>query len=92
MKTNLLIDLLKSYKDKSYIMCILCKQSYNHYWSVKNMIKVPLILFNTAMSVLNSAMFDPNDLKIPNKIVKFSTDIFIGLVYKVYEKINKFYW
>ncbi len=93
MITNLEIDLLKSYKEKSYLMGILCEQSYNHYSFVKNMINVPLILVNTAMTVLNSAIFDANDLKIPNIILNSTTGIIIGLVssFKVYEKIHQFH-
>lgn len=93
MTTNLEIQLLTSYKDKSYIMGILCEQSYNHYTFVKNMINIPLILVNTAMTILNSAIFDANDLKIPNIILNSTTGVIIGLIssFKVYEKIHAFH-
>lgn len=93
MINNLEIELLKSYKDKAFIMGILCEQSYNHYSFVKNMINVPLILVNTAMTVLNSSVFDANDLKIPNIILNSTTGVIIGLVssFKIYEKIHAFH-
>ena len=37
MITNIELELLKSYKDKAYIMSLLCEQSYNHYSFVKNL-------------------------------------------------------
>lgn len=93
MINNLEVELLRSYKDKAYIMGILCEQSYNHYSFVKNMINIPLILVNTAMTVLNSAIFDANDLKIPNIILNSTTGVIIGLIssFKVYEKIHAFH-
>mgnify|MGYP003345814178 CR=1 FL=1 len=93
MNTNLELELLKSYKDKAYIMGILCELSYNHYTFVKNMINVPLILINTAMTVLNSVIENSNDLKIPNIILNSLTGVIIGLVssFKVYEKIQTFH-
>ena len=78
MINNLEIELLKSYKDKAFRMGILCEQSYNLYSFVKNMINVPLILVNTAMTVLNSSVFDANDLKIPNIILNSTTGVIIG--------------
>ena len=93
MITNLETELLQSYKDKAYIMSILCEQSYNHYSFVKNMINIPLIIVNTALTILNSAIFDANDMKIPNILLNSTTGIIIGLIssFKVYEKIQSFH-
>ena len=87
------LELLKSYKDKAYIMGILCELSNNHYTFVKNMINIPLILINTSMTILNSIIEDSNDLKIPNIILNSLTGVIIGLVssFKVYEKIQTFH-
>ena len=51
MITNIELELLKSYKVKSYIMGLLCEQSYNYYSFVKNMINIPLILINTSVKI-----------------------------------------
>ena len=93
MITNIELELLKSYKDKAYIMGLLCEQSYNHYSFVKNLINIPLILINTSMTILNSIIEDSNDLKIPNIILNSSTGLSIAFVsqYKLYEKINEFH-
>jgi hypothetical protein len=93
MITNIELELLKSYKDKAYIMGLLCEQSYNHYSFVKNLINIPLILINTSMTILNSIIENSNDLKIPNIILNSSTGLIIAFVsqYKLYEKINEFH-
>ena len=93
MITNIELELLKSYKDKSYIMGLLCEQSYNYYSFVKNMINIPLILINTSMTILNSIIENSNDLKIPNILLNSSTGLIIAFVsqYKLYEKINEFH-
>jgi hypothetical protein len=91
MNTN--IDLLTSYKDKAYIMGILCEQSYNHYSFIKNMINIPLILINSTMTVLNSIIDNSNDLKIPNILLNSTTGLIIAFTtnFKVYERINSFH-
>ena len=93
MITNIELELLKSYKDKAYIMGLLCEQSYNYYSFVKNMINIPLILINTSMTILNSIIENSNDLKIPNILLNSSTGLIIAFVsqYKLYEKINEFH-
>jgi len=87
------IDLLKSYKDKSFIMMLLCEQSYNEYSFIKNIINVSLILVNTAMTVLNSIMVNADDMKIPNILLNSTTGVIIGLIssFKIYEKIQSFH-
>ena len=93
MITNIELELLKSYKDKAYIMGLLCEQSYNNYSFVKNLINIPLILINTSMTILNSIIENSNEMKIPNIILNSSTGLIIAFVsqYKLYEKINEFH-
>ena len=83
---------LKSYKDKAFIMNILCELSYNQYTFYKNIINIPLILINTAMTILNSIIEKSDDMKIPNIILNSSTGLIIAFIsqYKIYEKINDF--
>jgi len=92
MITEIQIDLLKSYKDKSFIMLFLCEQSYNEYTFIKNIINVPLILVNTAMTALNSIVVNADDMKIPNILLNIITGVIIGLIssFKKYEKIQSF--
>ena len=75
MITELQIDLLKSYKDKSFVMMLLCKQSYNECSFIKNIISVPLILVNTAMTELNSIVVNAEDMKIPNILLNSITGV-----------------
>ena len=91
MNTN--IDLLTSYKDKAYVMQLLCEQSYNHYSFIKNLINLPLILINSTMTVLNSIIDNSNDLKIPNILLNSTTGLIIAFTtnFKVYERINSFH-
>lgn len=93
MITDNQLELLKSYKDKSFVMMLLCEQSYNEYTFIKNIINIPLILVNTAMTILNSAVFDANDMKIPNILLNSTTGVIIGLIssFKIYEKIQSFH-
>jgi len=93
MITEIQRDLLKSYKDKSFIMMILCEQSYNEYTFIKNIINVPLILVNTAMTALNSIVMNADDMKIPNILLNSTTGVIIGLIssFKIYEKIQSFH-
>lgn len=93
MITDKQTELLTSYKDKAFIMMLLCEQSYNEYTFIKNIINIPLILVNTAMTILNSAVFDANDMKIPNILLNSTTGVIIGLIssFKIYEKIQSFH-
>ena len=86
MITDNQLELLKSYKDKSFVMMLLCEQSYNEYTFIKNIINIPLILVNTAMTILNSAVFDANDMKNPNILLNCTTGVIVSLIssFKVY--------
>lgn len=93
MITEIQKDLLKSYKDKSFIMMLLCEQSYNEHTFIKNIINVPLILVNTAMTALNSIVMNADDMKIPNILLNSTTGVIIGLIssFNIYEKIQSFH-
>jgi len=93
MITEIQQEVLKSYKDKAFIMVLLCEQSYNEYVFIKNIINIPLILVNTAMTALNSIVANADDMKIPNILLNSTTGIIIGLIssFKIYEKIQSFH-
>ena len=86
-------ELLISYKDKAFIMMLLCEQSYNEHVFIKNIINIPLILVNTAMTALNSIVENADDMKIPNILLNSTTGIILGLIssFKIYEKIQSFH-
>ena len=86
-------EFLMSYKDKAFIMMLLCEQSYNEHVFIKNIINIPLILVNTAMTALNSIVANADDMKIPNILLNSTTGIILGLIsnFKIYEKINEFH-
>ena len=86
-------ELLISYRDKAFIMMLLCEQSYNEHVFIKNIINIPLILVNTAMTALNSIVENADDMKIPNILLNSTTVIILGLIssFKIYEKIQSFH-
>ena len=87
------LELLKQYKDKSYINSLLAEQSYDYYNFVKNIINIPLILCNTIMVIINSIITNQDLLKILNIILNSSTGLIISMIsnFKVYEKIQQYH-
>jgi len=87
------IELLKRYKDKSYINALLAEQSYNYYLFIKNVVNVPLIITNSAMVIINAVIEDQNLLKILNIILNSSTGLILSLIsnFKIYENISQFH-
>ena len=93
MITDQQLELLKQYKDKSYINALLAEQSYDYYNFVKNIINIPLILCNTIMVIINSIITDQDLLKILNIILNSSTGLIISMIsnFKIYEKIQQYH-
>ena len=93
MITDQQLELLKQYKDKSYINSLLAEQSYDYYNFVKNIINIPLILCNTIMVIINSIITDQDLLKILNIILNSSTGLIISMIsnFKIYEKIQQYH-
>lgn len=92
MITEQQINLLTSYRDKSFINAILSEQSYNYYNFVKNIINVPLIISNTAMVAINGSVENQELLKILNIILNCFTGLILSFIsnFKIYENINQF--
>ena len=86
------INLLKSYKDKSYIMGVLCEKSYEHFSFIKSLCNIPLILISSVMAILNSSTFDGNEMKIPNIVINSLTAMIVGIInnFRINEKENNF--
>lgn len=86
------INLLKSYKDKSYIMGVLCEKSFEHFNFIKSICNIPLILISAVMAILNSSSFDGNEMKIPNIVINSLTAMIIGIInnFRINEKESNF--
>jgi hypothetical protein len=86
-------DLLKQYKERCFISCLLAEQSYEYFVFVKNLINIPLIITNSAMVVINSTITDQQLLEILNIILNSSTGLILSLIsnFKIYENIQNFH-
>ncbi len=91
MPTEQQLELLKQYKDKSFISSLLAEQSHSYFVFVKNIINIPLIITNSAMVIINATITDDNLLKILNIILNSSTGLILSLIsnFKVYESIQQ---
>lgn len=86
------INLLKSYKDKSYVMGVLCEKSYEHFSFIKSLCNIPLIIISSVMAIFNSSTFDGNEMKIPNVVINSLTAMIVGIInnFRVNEKESNF--
>lgn len=86
------MDILKEYRDKTYIYELLCTKTTEFYSSIKQVINIPLILSSSIMTILNSGSFDENGMKIANIIVNALTGLLISLInnFKIVEKQQTF--
>ena len=50
--------LLTQYRDKAYVMSILCSECSDYYSRINNFFKFPLILTNSIMVIFNSENFE----------------------------------
>ena len=93
MITSDQLELLKQYKDRCYISCLLAEQSYNYYVFIKNLINIPLIITNSAMVIINSIIENQDLLKVLNIILNSSTGLILSLIsnFKIYENIQSFH-
>jgi len=86
------IDLLKSYRDKSYVFAALCNSSYEFFSLLKSICNIPLILTSSIMAILNSGSFTADDMKLPNIIINSLTALMLGLItnFNISEKTTEF--
>ena len=86
------INLLKAYKDKSYVMGVLCQKSFEYFNFIKSVCNIPLIIISSAMAILNSSAFDGNEMKIPNVVINSLTAMIVGIInnFRVNEKEGNF--
>lgn len=86
------INLLKSYKDKSYVMGVLCQKSFEYFNFIKSICNIPLIIISSTMAILNSSAFDGNEMKIPNVVINSLTAMIVSIInnFRVNEKEGNF--
>ena len=86
------IFLLKTYKDKSYVMSVLCEKSFEHFNFIKTICNIPLIVISSVMAILNSSAFDANQMKIPNIVINSLTAMIMSMInnFRVNEKESNF--
>lgn len=87
------IKLIQSYRDKSYILSLLCIENSNFYSLIKNIFNIPLILSNTIMLILNSYdKINQDNLQISNIVLNACTALLLSLNnnFKINEKITNF--
>lgn len=84
--------LLKKYKDKSLIMGILGKRSYEFFSTLQSFVNIPLILSSTTLAILNSASLTGEQMKIPNIVINSVTGLTLALVnnFKINDKVSTF--
>ena len=84
--------LLKKYKDKSLIMGILGKRSYEFFSRLQSLVNIPLILSSTTLAILNSVSLTGEEMKIPNIVINSITGLTLALVnnFKINDKVSTF--
>ena len=87
-----LINTLKQYRDKSFVMSVLCQMTSDHYNRYKNIISVPLIVSSSIMTILNASDFDSNSMKYSNVVLNTATALVLSMssAFKVVEKCSAF--
>ncbi len=86
------INILKEYRDKTYIYQILSLKTNEYYSQIKQVINIPLIISSSIMTICNSGSFNSEDMKIPNIVINALTALLISLInnYKIIEKQQTF--
>jgi hypothetical protein len=84
--------LLKNYKDKSLIIGILAKRSYEFFSTIQTFVNIPLILSSTTLAILNSATLSGEQMKVPNIIINSITGLTLAMInnFKISDKVSVF--
>tara|TARA_R100000951_G_C2616867_1_gene173075 strand:- start:92 stop:646 length:555 start_codon:yes stop_codon:yes gene_type:complete len=82
------INLLVSYRDKSYVYAVLCENSYEFFSLLKSLVNIPLIMITSILSIINASSFDPVEMKMPNVIINAMCALIMALIsnFKLNEK------
>lgn len=86
------IQILKEYRDKTFIYELLCTKTNEYYSQIKQVINIPLIISSSIMTICNSGSFEPEMMKVPNIVINACTALLISLInnYKIIEKQQTF--
>lgn len=86
--------ILDDHLDKCFVYSVLLEQSHSYYGKIKTLLKVPIILTSSVMSIVNSNIGGENDeaLKIVNIVFNVLTAVILGLAstFKIEEKYSNF--
>ena len=87
-----LIEILKQYRDKSFVMSVLCQMCSDYYSRYKNIISIPLIVSSSIMTILNASNFDAESMKYSNVVLNTATALVLSMssAFKVVEKCSAF--
>jgi len=82
--------LLLQYRDKSFIMSILCSECSDFYNFINNIFKFPLIITNSIMVVFNSDDFA--NVKTANIVLNVATSLILAFIgnFKLNERVINF--
>ena len=92
MITEIQLLNLEMYRDRCYIMSLLCSESSSFFSLLKTLLNLPIILTSSIMSIMNSGLFTTDDMKLPNIILNTSTALILSLVntFKLPERQSNF--
>lgn len=82
--------LLFQYRDKSFIMSVLCSECSDFYSLINNIFKFPIILSNSIMIIFNADEY--KNIKIANIILNVLTTLILSLIgnFKLNERVINF--
>ena len=91
MLSEVQLNLLQNYRDKSYIMSQLAQESTSFYSILRTIINMPIIITSSIMTIINSS-FQAEEVKVPNIILNASTSLILALMnnLKLSEKCGHF--
>jgi hypothetical protein len=89
---NINKQILKEYRDRSYINSILCEASHYFYNTVNNIIIFPTILGSSILTCLNSSNIDAEKIKYINISINGVITVILAITtqYKLHDRINSF--
>ena len=84
--------ILDDHLDKCFVYSVLLEQSHSYYGRIKTLLKVPIILTSSVMSIVNSNLGNDAALKIVNITFNVLTAVILGLTgtFKIEEKYSNF--
>lgn len=84
-------NILKEYRDKTYIYQILSIKTTTFYNRIKQIVQLPIIIISSIMAIINST-FKPDDLQVANVVLNGAVAFLMNLIgtYQIAEKVGRF--